>query len=814
MRLLPLLLAACTDPGKPGDDTGGPDPYDVPVGPYVADIRWTAYGVPHILAEDHGSLGYGMGYAYARDHACVLADQVVRVRSERSRWFGPGEDDVHLDEDFGWLGLGVYAQAEAGFLTLPAEIQAALVGYAAGYNRYVEVHADDLPEACRGGAWMQPITHVDLLAYYLALSLNASGAVFVDAVGTAAPPGRATRRPPPIERWTEARRPPIGSNGWALGRDRSASGNALVLSNTHFPAEGQLQWHEAHLTIPGELNVYGVSLQGVPVINVGFNESVAWTHTVSYTPRFNAVLLELDPDDPLRYRYDGGWADITGTDHAIGVLQDDGSVATVTRTLYRCAWGPVLNAPALGWSTVYAMALADVNANNLAVASTWLALDRADSLDAVEAALADEGGVPWVHIMAADRSGEVLYADPGRTPNWSEAAEARYPEWLEESSVAALFDGYGAVTIDGSDPTFEWVDDPEAAAPGVVPYRDAPQVRRTDFVLNANDNHWLPNPASPLEGYPYLYGADRTPRSARTRMNLRLAGEQGAGTAAGEDGRFTLAELEAAALGGRGLLAEALRDEVVARCSAVSEPVTVAGGPWAGTVVDLAPTCAALAAWGGTVRLDDPGAALWREFVGSGLYAWEDTEDAGALFAEPFDPADPVATPRGLAAGAATPDDRAVQALARATAMLQGAGVALDATLRELQFMYRGDAAYPVPGGMFMEGVIEIATWDDAANATLIDYPDRGEVLNATTGLTSEGYGMNDGNSWVMAVELGTDGPTARALMTYSQSEDPASLHFADQTALYGTESLRAVRFTEADIAADPELVTLRIELE
>ena len=68
--MLLTILLACSGNKTPVEDTG-PDPYDVPVGPYSVDIRWTSYGIPHILAEDYGSLGYGMGYAFAKDHYCI-----------------------------------------------------------------------------------------------------------------------------------------------------------------------------------------------------------------------------------------------------------------------------------------------------------------------------------------------------------------------------------------------------------------------------------------------------------------------------------------------------------------------------------------------------------------------------------------------------------------------------------------------------------------------------------------------------------------------------------------------------------------------
>ena len=83
------------------------DPYDVQVGPYETDITWTDYGIPHITGQDYGSLGYGMGFALAKDHYCVLIDQIIRVR-EALKFHG----EEHLDADFGWKAYGLLAMAE------------------------------------------------------------------------------------------------------------------------------------------------------------------------------------------------------------------------------------------------------------------------------------------------------------------------------------------------------------------------------------------------------------------------------------------------------------------------------------------------------------------------------------------------------------------------------------------------------------------------------------------------------------------------------------------------------------------------------
>jgi acyl-homoserine-lactone acylase len=212
-----------------------------------------------------------------------------------------------------------------------------------------------------------------------------------------------------------------------------------------------------------------------------------------------------------------------------------------------------------------------------------------------------------------------------------------------------------------------------------------------------------------------------------------------------------------------------------------------------------------LTAWDGTAGLDSPGIAVWREAIGSGLYDFDDMRDQGALFADAFDPADPIQTPAVLAA-AEDGEDTVLQAIALAVVQLDAAGIPLDATLRDLQFREFDGERVPVLGGPYHEGVIAVATYGSGGNTTLLDHPEQSTLLNELTELTDEGYLINDGNSWIMAMEFTDDGPRARAVMVYAQSEDPASPHFSDQAWLYAEPTLRDVRYRDADIEADPTL--------
>ncbi|PQA30057.1 hypothetical protein C5O18_09550, partial [Amnimonas aquatica] len=77
------ILSACFG-GDSGSSSGSGR-----VDGYQATIVRTQMGIPHITANSFGSLGYGQAYAFAEDNLCVMLDDFVTIRGERSRYFGP-----------------------------------------------------------------------------------------------------------------------------------------------------------------------------------------------------------------------------------------------------------------------------------------------------------------------------------------------------------------------------------------------------------------------------------------------------------------------------------------------------------------------------------------------------------------------------------------------------------------------------------------------------------------------------------------------------------------------------------------------------
>jgi len=814
--LVPLILPAC---GGNNDD-----PYDVDIGPYEATIRRTAYGIPHIVGEDMPSVAFGTGYAFAEDHVCTLADQIVKVRSERARWFGRGQDDANLNSDLAWLAIGVMADAEARWFDLDEEIRDALVGYTAGYNAYLsEVGPQGLPAPCRDAEWVQPITHIDLLAFYLHLGQLGSGFNLIDYIATAAPPGADRRRaePPSIEAFGRAIRPDGGSNGLALGRDLTTSGRGMVVSNSHFEAEGERRWWELHQTIPGELDVYGVALMGVPLVNMGFNRDVAWTHTVSTTPRFIIYQLELDSTNPTRYRYDGAWREMETEEVSLQVLQEDGSLSTYQHTLYRTHYGPMLNAPIVGWTPSLGYTYRDINRGNIEMIPAWWNMNRATSLDELEAAQSRQG-IPWVHTIAASREGEAYYADSAATPNISDAAFQAFEELADGDFLVRQFKDQGAYVMDGGDPVNDWIDD-GTAIPFAVPADAYPRLRTPGLINNSNENYWLSSHREPLTGYPPLYGQTDVPRQGRTKMGLRLLAGLDPDVDTGSDGTFDLDELQAAMLSYPAHHADVLKDPLVARCTG-ADPVSVRHQ--GETVeVDLTEACAVLDAWDGSLRADARGAHLFREWIASGEFELGrlstfvhpgDFDDAGTVFADAFDPSDPLATPSVLVEPPREGNDPILRGLAKAVLLLQSLDVPLDARLGELQFREKLGERTPCPGGKELEGSLLIADWR-TSNSTLLprEHSPRAEWANERSELTVDGeYPVSGGDSWVSVLTWDQDGPVGRGVLIYSQSGDPDSPHANDQAALHGAGELRDILFEQEDILADPELVEKTVELD
>jgi acyl-homoserine-lactone acylase len=830
LLVLAVIAAGCGDDGTtdpaagPPTDTGASDEAVIeeedPPAAYRADIRRTGPGVAHVTADDLASLAFGQGWAYAEDRVCTLLDQIVKVRGERSRFHGRGEGDVHLNSDFAYRHLGLYAAADERWADQPEDITEVVDGYVAGVNGHLEdVGADAVNGWCAGKEWVEPITTTDLYAYMSDLLLLASGRNLIGMIATAQPPDVPAvddvEQLPPVEDPVQGEQdaeeqtdgagtgtdeadeaaladlsalspPPAASNGWAIGSEMSAEDGGLLLANPHFPWEGELRFWEVHLTVPDEIDVYGVALSGMPGVQLGFNEHIAWTHTVSAGRRFTVYSLDLVEDEPTRYVYGDEERDMESTEIEVEVLQEDGTLGTETRTMWSSHYGPMLELP-MGWSAEQGFSYRDANAEITTTLSQFLAMDRAQSMEELQAAHEEHQGIPWVNTIATDAEGRAWFADAAPTPNLRDETIEEWRSAVEAGELAALVDANGATLLDGSNPDNEWVDDPDAPAPGLVPYAELPELERNDYVFNANDSHWLTNPDELLTGFSPMHGLEQRPVSARTRMNIRHLEED-----AGEDGTFDLAEVQESIFSNRSLHAELLLDAMVEACQGAE-----------GDLVQRA--CDTLAGWDGRYQLDARGAILWREWLNR--FEPEDRTDSGVLYSDSFDPADPAHTPNTPV----TDREAWLAALEQAAQALEDAGIPLDAPLGEFQFDGRTDERIPLHGGLHQDGIANVMGC--CANSTSTG--PSGDTGQLGDGLFRDvpGYPVTTGASFLMALAFTEEGPVAEAFLTYGQPDARDDPGFTSQTERFSDEDWRPILFRDEDIENDPDLTSYTVEV-
>ncbi|WP_255370294.1 penicillin acylase family protein [Roseateles sp. YR242] len=803
------------------------------------EIRRTTDGIPHLRARGWRELGAGIGYVQAEDALCTLAEAYVTYEGRRSWFFGADERPArestfgrarNLDMDFFFRGFADASVTSRYRAEQPAELNALVAGFAAGYNRYLAAFRKDKSaqahRACANAEWVRDITPDDVYRRMYASQVAAGLTRFIKEIVNAKPAGGVAKPQASIEGLTQtlALAPAqnlaqteaslqahlshpigdeaaLGSNMLAFGREATGENQGVLIGNPHWFWGGPDRFYQMHLTIPGKLNVAGVSFVGVPLVMIGFNDQVAWSHTVSAARRFGLFQLALDPADPTRVMVDGKPEPLQAREVTVEV-REGGETRHFTRTLYRSRFGPLVDLggynPAFGWTSTTALAIRDANEENFRAFRNFFYWNQAKSLDDFMAIQKREAALPWVTTAAIGRGdGRVWFADIGAVPNVADDLRTACA-----TPLGAGFARMDATTpfLDGSRSVCDWRRSPDAAQAGLMPAAAMPALLRQDYVANMNDSYWLTNAAAPLEGYPTVLGGERQALSLRGRLGHQMAAEllkAQAGSAAALS-----RELRRAALTPRAYSAELFKTELLDQ--ACVKPVvewrvpTAPSAPGASQTagpsvsesasapaaepeqhrVDVRAACDVLRHWNGRADVQDRGALLWDAF-------WDrlDAVPAAGLYRVPFSSEAPLRTP--AAPGGDAPA-RVAQALAEAVQALARRGQALDAPLGNFREVASGGQRLPIYGGCHAAGYFVVACNSDG----------------------SDRMGLNSsGNSYMQVVTFGASGVQAWTLLAMGQDEsalvDGAGLAPVQR---YSRKDWLPFPFLEKDIARDPGL--------
>ena len=208
--------------------------------------------------------------------------------------------------------------------------------------------------------------------------------------------------------------------------------------------------------------------------------------------------------------------------------------------------------------------------------------------------------------------------------------------------------------------------------------------------------------------------------------------------------------------------------------------------PMAG-IFNTASACSAIQRWDGAATLSSVGLPVWQEF-------WNNLLNLSSNYwMKPFDLNDPVNTPSGLY----TAPFAVKKALYDAQTKIENANLSFTAPLSEQQHCGVSDPTISIFGAGGGIGAFTIAEDPDL------------ELGQSTLG--PDGYRIRFGNSYVQIVTWDSGGVHAEGFLTYSESTDPASPHYADFTQAYSQQRWYRFPFHPSEIAAEQESrITLR----
>ena len=365
-------------------------------GPGRAHILRDEYGVPHIYGETDADVAFGFGYAQAQDH---LLPMLLAYRGAAGRLSEVlGEQALESDT---WVMLWrVHSVAGERYAAIPQNTRNLIGAFASGVNHYIDTYRSTLPD------WVEPVSGTDVVALSRWIALLLAERTGVQELAQKG-----------LEPFLKVS---AGSNQWAVGRSRAASGNPLFVLDLHLPWKLPTEVYEAHLTSLEGWKVAGVAFFGLPVIVAGHTDQFAWSLAVSDADIFDLYEEKLDPANPRRYVYEQEKERMTSQRVKIRVRQETG-FREVERELLYTHHGPVYRTVE-GWAYAGRTTVQDV-VNPI---GQLYGMSRAENMEAFQRQLG-QLQLPAFHVMYADTTGRLYYAFSARSPSRAAKFDWRSP---------------------------------------------------------------------------------------------------------------------------------------------------------------------------------------------------------------------------------------------------------------------------------------------------------------------------------------------------------------------------------------------------
>lgn len=576
-----LLVAAFVFVSAFTNDLSGQSASTKPLWQQVEVIR-TANGVPHIRAENLRAAGYALALLQLEDYGPGTAIQILGASGR----LASVEGYERIESDF--IIRREREKTANKYEKLSKEVRDVYDGFAAGVNRYVELHPEEF-----NAKMPRDFTGRDVQATEIIPISTRKIRLFLNRLNPPAGPA------PTATPSDEEGKADEGSNAWAFAPSRTKSGKAILLRNPH------LQWtagyYEAHMTVPGVIDFYGDFRIGGPFAVIGgFNKDLGFSTTNNSPDLDTFYSFDVDPKEPDHYLLDGNSIALKRESITVPFRNGEG-ISTETREFWSTQFGPVFHR-ANGKIYVFKY----VGDGEYRGGEQFLRMMRAGSLKEWDEAMKMRAR-PTSFFTYADRAGNILLL------------------WNASLPLLPHAPGDDLVAVHATKSSDVWTK--------YVPYEDLPRFEnpKGGYVHNENSSPHYSNVREPVKIENKYPNFEEPELSLRSQLALQLIGG---------DEKFSLEDVIALKHNYRMLLADRVKGDLVAAVKA-SNPTG-----------DVATALSLIESWDNTASAGSKGSTIfelwWYHY--SGLRPNVNVLlPANQRFAKVWDVKDPFNTPRGIA---------------------------------------------------------------------------------------------------------------------------------------------------------------------
>lgn len=379
--------------------------YVPPEGKYDVRILRDTWGVPHIFGKTDADVAYGLAYANCEDDWTNMEDNILIARAQLAS--ARGKDWAKFDYiiQFFRIRESVEQKYEK---ELSPDVRAIVEAYADGINCFAAKNPKKMPYI------PLPVTGKDIVAggalkapFFYGLERDVTK-LFGDKEG-ASVGKKGTEVTEALTENPYTNGYPIGSNSWAVGRNRSADGAVRLAVNSHMPWTGPVTFYEAHLHSEQGWNMIGGTFPGGPMIFLGHDDNKGWCHTINRPDLDDLYKLEMNPDNPNQYKFDGAWRDLERGTARIRVRLWGPISWTFKREMLWSVHGPAVRRP----DGVYAITFSGYG--EIGQFEQWFRMNKARNLDEFRQAMR-LNKLSSLNTLYADKDGSLFYAYNGQFP--------------------------------------------------------------------------------------------------------------------------------------------------------------------------------------------------------------------------------------------------------------------------------------------------------------------------------------------------------------------------------------------------------------